>query len=69
MYGKKKRRKVGGAQLAIPWPLSLNAKIIEPTTARAVVSSLSMNTNYPFLHLSGLGRVLQPRLGANSDEV
>ena len=36
---------------------------IEPTSAWAADSSPNASTRYPFLHLSGLGRALQPELG------
>ena len=59
------KRGAAGAHLQAPCFLSLrSARAIEPTIAWTIVSFRNANT---FLQLSGLGRALQPRLGANSD--
>ena len=43
-----------------------NAQTIEPTTAWTEVSSISANTRYSFLHMSGVGRALWANSGEGS---
>ena len=60
------KRVVAGAHLPAPWLFERNAQTIDPTTAWTAVSSLSVNTRYTFLHLSGVGRAIWANNGEGS---
>ena len=61
------KRVAAGAHRPTPRLFSLrNAQTIEPTTDWTAVSSLSANTKYSFLHLSGVRRALCANSGKGS---
>ena len=69
VWGKRYEARCSGAPISWYFSAFEPAKRShESTTAWIAVSFLSANTRYAILQLSGLGRALQSRLGANSGE-